>query len=526
MAEPWKPFLFLRRGRVWTIVYPAPDGRKLQKAIPGCGPDKEVAAKKVLARFTQRLEAGREIAGQGDEGPLTVARWAAIWLASRRAKGIATVEDYRSRLEHHILPLIGTKRLDAVRTVDVEAVMAAVAAKERAPRTQRHVFYTMNAMFQRAINRDPPLLDRNPCAAVPSEDRPAKQDANPEWRPTAKFSREEVELLLTSPLIPWDRRVFYAVAFLTGSRFGETAALRLRHYDPRMRPLGQLTVAFSYSSKRRKTKRTKTGVTRLVPVHRWLADAFLGPWIATGWAELMGRAPTADDILIPTRRNSHRNSSTMWRQLNGERDKAGKTVLKGDLERIGLRGRRQHDARRTFISLCRSDGARKDLLRLITHGRKTEDVMESYSELEWKRLCRQVRRLKLGPAEPAPAEPKSAKSRDGGLPSGCHLENPQLVAGSYDATPAGFENAFIAGQGAIAGDPEQQTAEFRGDRAPPHRTGGVRETQPAPVATLATLALRQALAALDRGRLDEARAILERAVAAEQEASPAARRAR
>jgi hypothetical protein len=114
-------------------------------------------------------------------------------------------------------------------------------------------------MFERAVNRDPPLLDRNPCAAVPEEDRPKKRDANPEWRPTAKFSREEVELLLTSPLVPLDRRVFYAVAFLAGSRFGETAALRVRHYKPGARPLGQLVVARSYSSKKRKVKETKDG---------------------------------------------------------------------------------------------------------------------------------------------------------------------------------------------------------------------------------------------------------------------------
>jgi integrase len=525
-----KPTLFLRRDRVWTIVYIDHDGKKRQKAIPGCGPNNGRAAKEVLAKFIRRLEASRLIDGEGDEGPLTVARWAGIWLASRRAKGIATVDDYRSRLEHHVLPIIGAKRLDAVRTADVEAVMSAVAAKERAPRTQRHVFYTMNAMFQRAVNRDPPLIERNPCAAIPEEDRPAKVDADPEWRPKAKFSRQEVEILLTSALIPWDRRVFYAVAFLTGSRFGETAALRIRHYDPGARPLGQLTVAHSYNSKKRRTKRTKTSVTRLVPVHRWLAEGFIAPWLATGWVELMGRAPTTDDILIPTRRNTHRNSSTMWRQLNGERDKAGKTVLKGDLERIGLRGRRQHDARRTFISLCRSDGARKDLLRLITHGRKMEDVMESYSELEWKRLCRQVQRLKLGPEAAGPVEPKSARSHDSGLPPGCHQEIPQLATGSYVATPAGFENSYIARLTPPPADPEQQTAKIRGVRAAPQRAPAAPGHQAPPVATLATLALRQALAALDRGRVDEAEAILKRALAAERGAvssAPApARRAR
>jgi hypothetical protein len=30
--------------------------------------------------------------------------------------------------------------------------------------------------------------------------------------------------------------------------------------------------------------------------------------------------------------------------------------------------RRQHDARRTFISIARADGARPDILRWATHG--------------------------------------------------------------------------------------------------------------------------------------------------------------
>jgi len=38
--------------------------------------------------------------------------------------------------------------------------------------------------------------------------------------------------------IPLDRRVVYAIELLGGLRTGECAALRWRHYDPSLEPLG------------------------------------------------------------------------------------------------------------------------------------------------------------------------------------------------------------------------------------------------------------------------------------------------
>jgi hypothetical protein len=56
-----------------------------------------------------------------------------------------------------------------------------------------------------------------------------------------------------------------------------------------------------------------------------------------------------------------------------------------------LRARRQHDARRTFISLTIADGARKDTLRWVTHGPEG-DVVELYTTLPWHTLCEEVAR--------------------------------------------------------------------------------------------------------------------------------------
>ncbi len=44
--------------------------------------------------------------------------------------------------------------------------------------------------------------------------------------------------------------------------------------------------------------RTKTKVPRRMPVHPTLA-AMLAEWKLVGWEQMIGRAPTANDLLVP-----------------------------------------------------------------------------------------------------------------------------------------------------------------------------------------------------------------------------------
>ena len=71
------------------------------------------------------------------------------------------------------------------------------------------------------------------------------------------------------------------------------AGLRFRHYDPSLQPLGCLLIATSYD-----TGRTKTKQPRRMPAHPALA-AILAEWKLSGWAAMMGRQPTPDDLIVP-----------------------------------------------------------------------------------------------------------------------------------------------------------------------------------------------------------------------------------
>jgi integrase len=250
-------------------------------------------------------------------------------------------------------------------------------------------------MFRDAVVDE--LIAANPCV-LKRGDLPKKKDKDPRWRPSAVFTRLEVEQILWDGRIPYDRRVLYALLALAGVRFGEASALRWSSYNTTLEPLGQMLVASSWSTRRGIERDTKAERPRLVPVHPVLA-AILAEWRRSGWPAMRGRAPTENDLIIPSRRGANRGSNHSLVRFHE------------DLERIGIRGRRQHDLRRTFISLARADGARADVLEEVTHA-KRGDIMNLYTELPWALLCQAVSCLRITlPGGPSPDDADPAASR-------------------------------------------------------------------------------------------------------------------
>jgi integrase len=209
-------------------------------------------------------------------------------------------------------------------------------------------------------------------------------DKNPEWRPTAIYSRSELEMLISDPQIPPDRQVLYALEGLAALRHGEAAGLRWRHWDNTLKPLGALLIATSYDR-----GRTKTNRVRRMPVHVALA-ATLAEWKLNGWQALMGKSPTADVLIVPMPQSARVPLGKM-RTKNDSHQR-----LRADLKALGLRHRRGHDLRRTMISLAIEDGARKDLLERCTHNPgKPERAIDSYVTLSWSPLCAEVAKLRI-----------------------------------------------------------------------------------------------------------------------------------
>lgn len=372
------------RGRKLWIKFKGPDGT--WTPVPTeffVGQEDE--ARELLEEVEARIAAREELA-LGGGGPLTTERYVlSRWLTERR-KQVADWKNDELWLRRYILPIIGDMPLDAVRVRHIKAIVKKAQDSGKAQRTVRNVYSVCCALFRDAVEEE--LIRSSPCA-LSQKTLGQVVDKDPEWRATAIFSREELVTLISDPAVPEDRRVVYALAGLGALRHGCIAGLRWRHYQPDHEPLGRLIVVKSYDG------RTKTRTPRHMPVHPTLA-AMLAEWKLVGWPQMMGRTPGADDLVVPLpsddaqRRTNNPGSERMRsRQYSWDR------LTQVDLRALGLRNRRFHDLRRTMISLAITDGARKDLLKLCTHGPPKKEGIDAYITIGWEPLCKEISMLKV-----------------------------------------------------------------------------------------------------------------------------------
>lgn len=363
--------VYRRGSKLWIAIMDRSTGR--QRCMPsGFKVGEETLARQAM----EQLEA--QIRAQGwpqeqDLGPITVKEYIKRWLKKRRVRDVTNVENEEAQLRLHVVPRIGSMPMQDVRPRHLIGIVDHMRGDGiHAPRTIISVYGTIRLVFKTALIEE--VITTNP-AVLGKEHLPKKEDKDAEWRPYAVFIRQELEALISSDLIPWDRQVLYGLEGLAGERFGEAAGQRWRDYDPDAQPLGRLVVARSYD------KKTKTSRGREVPVHPTLA-AMLAEWKIRGWVEMMGRLPTPDDLIVPSRDGEMRS-----------RHHARNKLLE-DLDRLGLRHRRSHDLRRTFITLARVDGARGDILEHVTHAQRG-DIINVYTSLPWASLCDEVAKLKI-----------------------------------------------------------------------------------------------------------------------------------
>src|SRR5262249_48779414 len=74
----------------------------------------------------------------------------------QKPSGIAAKETI---LNIHLVPLLGSKRLDAITTEDVQRLKRAL--KDRTPKTVNNVLSVLNVMLKKAIEWD--VIERMPC---------------------------------------------------------------------------------------------------------------------------------------------------------------------------------------------------------------------------------------------------------------------------------------------------------------------------------------------------------------------------
>lgn len=367
------------------------------------GVDKEALARKVLAREQAELLAA--VRAAGPSGQLTVQSWASTWLAELKGNRHRSAPIYESRLSTHVFKPIGTVALVGISKQVLEGLLrdwkARVEAGEYASRTFLAVWKTVKQLLRAAVEAGHlPSVPKVAKELVPED-----EDRDPYWRDEAVFSKDEAEALIFDERIPEDRRMLYALLFLLGVRIGEASALVIRAYT-HAEGLRKMAVAKSWSQRERRLVPPKGKKTRDIPVVSLLQE-LLDAWLAPGGGRerFTGtRRPGSDLPIVPARRAGGTNTAAAEGRHRGQDGVLDS--LHRDLATLGLRPRRVHDTRRTWVSLIMRKGGHKETVRWMSHGRPkaSKDVFDGYNQVDWETRCREAERLPLerpGAAEPA-----------------------------------------------------------------------------------------------------------------------------
>lgn len=420
------------RGRTWWIGYRDAAGKWIYESADT---REEREARRRLAKIEAAVAKQEHVAAS----PKTLAAYAAVWSKEREGR-VWTAKNEMGRLKKHVLPELGALDLAEIRPRHVRALVKALRVGN-APRSVRNIYGVLHRLFEDAVAEE--LVDSSPCSLM-SGDMPAIADKNPKWREGAEFSRDEVQQLISDQRIPANRRMWWAMGFLAGMRGGEIAALRWCDYDPRAEPLGKLVLTGSYNVEHGEVKATKTGRTRDVPVHPTLA-AMLAEWKLSGWASIVGRPPKDDDLLVTS-------------ETGGVlADSSTKKTRPRDLKKLGLRVRRFHDARSTFITLGTVDGGEEVWLERVTHNAKGSQFNQ-YRRTSWPKLCQAVACLRIERLSPAVLQSLLQRAQETVQPSETTQADNSALGGTRKLRVRGEENVTgdIDADSALPGHAEEQ----------------------------------------------------------------------
>lgn len=133
-----------------------------------------------------------------------------------------TLEAYTSRLEQHVLPYLGWRRLDDITVDDILELIRTLREKGLSGASIRSMLTPLSRLFSHAVRRN--VLAANPISKLDRTERPGT------WMGEQRvLSREQIGRLLAAA--PPQYRTLLATAVLTELRQGELLGLRWRDVD-------------------------------------------------------------------------------------------------------------------------------------------------------------------------------------------------------------------------------------------------------------------------------------------------------
>lgn len=277
---------------------------------------------------------------------ITFGNWAPRWLATKVNLKATTRATYENLLQNHVLPSWQTAPLADITHESVAAWVAELTTRGLSASTVRQIHRVFSLALDLAV-RDGRLA-RNPCAGVPL---PRAGRTDPVF-----LTHDEVDALAVGA---GDHRLVILFLAYTGVRFGELAALRMRHLDLLRR---RATIAEAVAEVHGKTvfSTPKNHQSRRVSIPRFLVDD-LAVLVA-------GRAP--DDFVFTAPQGG------VLRLRNFRR--AG---FEPAVNAAGLSGITPHSLRHTAASLAIAAGANVKVVQTMLGHKSATMTLDLYGHL-------------------------------------------------------------------------------------------------------------------------------------------------
>jgi len=191
--------------------------------------------------------------------PAEVARFAEVaedWFRSKTDRRPSHVCDLRARLDQHILPAFGARKIDRVAVIAIEQFRDGLRERGYAYRTINTILRIIGAVFRLALKRGQcaknPVDGVDRAVAAAKEIRPgaAADGSGEEVNPERILTPEEIGRLLEAASAGiW--RTLIKTAFVSGARSGELLALRWTDLELPKEGPGKIAIRRSLSWARR-----------------------------------------------------------------------------------------------------------------------------------------------------------------------------------------------------------------------------------------------------------------------------------
>ena len=264
----------------WRLRYRV-NGKRFTKTFRGTIGE----ARRELRRLLKSGDDGQHVAPD----KITLAEWARRWTAGRQVHE-QTRERYDGLLRIHVLPTLGSRRLQSLMAADLDGLYRQLATRGLSPGTVRLVHGVLSGCLKTATRKG--LLSANPAERA---DKPKAADSTVARVLDAKELAALVAGFLGHPL-----HGIVVVAAWTGARRNEILALRWSDLDVTKKTLTIARTAEETKAFGRRTKEPKTARgTRTIAIDEGLLGV-LGT-IREAHQRLMAGIPdgaTADLALV------------------------------------------------------------------------------------------------------------------------------------------------------------------------------------------------------------------------------------